>query len=136
MQLLVGSTLPPSSIAYCLLLILVDRYRRKTISNKQYVLEESFVIAEQVRRQVNVRRLELFDKLGADTGWLHASHDFATLDAGLLEDEHVLHDDDVAFHALYFRDRRELARSVLKARLLDNQFYSGRYLLTYSLHRQ
>src|ERR1044071_4171710 len=56
--------------------------------------------AEQARWQVDAHHLELLDELGADAGRLEPSLDLALDDPGLLEHEDVLHDDDVAFHAL------------------------------------
>ena len=50
--------------------------------------------------------LELLDELGPDPGRLEAALDLALDDAGLLEDEDVLHDDDVTFHALDLGDVR------------------------------
>src|SRR5690349_24699197 len=60
--------------------------------------------AEQARRQVDAHDLELLDELGSDAGRLQAALDLAFDDARLLEHEHVLHDDDVAFHALDLGD--------------------------------
>ena len=46
---------------------------------------------------------------------LQPALDLALDDAGLLEDEDVLHDDDVTFHALDLGDVDDLARAVLEA---------------------
>ena len=59
--------------------------------------------------------------LGRMPGRLEAALDLALDDAGLLEDEHVLHDDDVAFHALDLGDVDDLAGPVLEPALLDDQ---------------
>src|SRR5258707_4780454 len=67
--------------------------------------------------------LELLDELGPNAGGLEAALDLALDDPGLLEDEHVLHDDHVAFHALNLGDVDDLARSVLEAALLEDQVY-------------
>src|SRR5574340_1587096 len=60
--------------------------------------------AEQPGRQVDAHHLELLDELGADAGRLQTALDLAVEHAGLLEDEDVLHDDDVTLHALDLGD--------------------------------
>src|SRR3954469_20173467 len=77
--------------------------------------------AEEARRQMDAHHLELLDELGADAGRLEATLDLALDDAGLLEDEDVLHDDDVAFHPLDLGDVRDLPGPVLQTTLLDDQ---------------
>src|SRR6186997_1595261 len=77
--------------------------------------------AEEARRQVDAHDLELLDELGPDPGRLQPSLDLALDDSGLLEDEHVLHDDDVAFHALDLGDVDDLPGPVLEAALLDDE---------------
>src|SRR5215218_1196028 len=77
--------------------------------------------AEEARRQMDTHHLELLDELRADAGRLQATLDLALDDPGLLEDEHVLHDDDVAFHALDLGDVDDLPRAVLEPALLDDQ---------------
>src|SRR5205823_1621183 len=59
---------------------------------------------EQAGRQMDAHGLELFDELGADAGRLQTALDAAVDEARLLEDEHVLHDDHVAFHPLDLGD--------------------------------
>src|SRR6185436_21094553 len=76
---------------------------------------------EEARWQVDAHDLELLDELGPDPGRLQPSLDLALDDAGLLEDEHVLHDDDVAFHALDLGDVDDLPGPVLEAALLDDE---------------
>src|SRR3972149_2492039 len=49
---------------------------------------------------MDAHHLELLDELGPDAGRLEATPDLSVKDARLLEDEDVLHDDDVALHAL------------------------------------
>src|SRR4026209_66460 len=73
--------------------------------------------AEEARWQVDAHDLELLDELGPDPGRLQPSLDLALDDAGLLEDEHVLHDDDVAFHALDLGDVDDPAGGGLAAAL-------------------
>src|SRR6187455_1715670 len=77
--------------------------------------------AEETRRQVDAHDLELLDELRPDTGRLEASLDLALDHAGLLEDEHVLHDDDVAFHALDLGDVGDLPGPVLQAALVHDE---------------
>src|SRR3954465_8898540 len=77
--------------------------------------------AEDVRCHVDAHDLELLDELGPDAGWLQAALDLAFDDPGLLEDEDILHDDDVTFHPLDFGDVGDLARAVLEAALVDDQ---------------
>ena len=85
--------------------------------------------AEEAGRQVDALRLELLDELRPDAGRLEAALDLAVDDAGLLEDEHVLHDDDVTFHALDLGDVGDLARAVLEAGLVDDQVHGRGDLL-------
>src|SRR4029078_5909678 len=77
--------------------------------------------AEEARWQVDAHDLELLDELGPDPGRLQPSLDLALDDAGLLEDEHVLHDDDVAFHALGLGDVDDLPGPVVEGALLDDE---------------
>src|SRR6476659_576793 len=77
--------------------------------------------AEQAGREVDAHDLELLDELGPDPGRLEPALDLALDHAGLLEDEHVLHDDDVAFHALDLGDVDDLPGPVLEAALLDDE---------------
>ena len=58
-----------------------------------------------------------------------ADHLAVRADAGLLEQEDLLHGDDVAFHAGDFGDGRHLARAVGHARHLDDQVDGRRDLL-------
>src|SRR5690349_13944598 len=92
--------------------------------------------AEEARRQVDAHDLELLDELRPDPGRLEASLDLALDDAGLLEDEHVLHDDDVAFHALDLGDVHDLPGPVLEAALLDDEVDCGGDLLADGPQRQ
>src|SRR6202795_1694126 len=57
---------------------------------------------EQAGRKVDAHDLELLEELGPDPGRLEPALYLALDHAGLLEDEDILHDDDVAFHALDF----------------------------------
>src|SRR5258705_9776144 len=85
--------------------------------------------AEEARRQMDPHHLELLDELGANARRLEAALDLALHDPGLLEDEHVLHDDDVAFHALDLGDVDDLPGPVLEPALLDDQIDRRRDLL-------
>src|SRR6478752_230326 len=85
--------------------------------------------AEEARRQVDAHDLELLDELRPDPGRLEPALDLALDDAGLLEDEDVLHDDDIAFHALDLGDVDDLPGPVLEAALLDDEVHRGRDLL-------
>ena len=67
---------------------------------------------------------------------LQAAHDAALGDAGLLEGEDVLHDDDVALHALDLGDAGDLARAVPQARLVHDEVDGRRDLLADGAHRQ
>src|SRR5262245_4976139 len=77
--------------------------------------------AEDAVREMDAHRLELLDELRTDTRRLQAALDLAVQDAGLLEHEHVLHDDRVAFHALDLGDVDDLAGAVLEAGLVHDQ---------------
>src|SRR3954451_8678900 len=92
--------------------------------------------AEEARRQMDAHHLELLDELGADAGRLGAALDLAFDDPGLLEDEDVLHDDDVAFHPLDLGDVDDLPGPVLEAALLDDQVHSRGNLLADGAHRE
>src|SRR5258705_13791424 len=89
----------------------------------------SIAEAEEARRQMDPHHLELLDELGANARRLEAALDLALHDPGLLENEHVLHDDDVAFHALDLGDVDDLPGPVLEPALLDDQVDRGRDLL-------
>src|SRR5205823_14400858 len=92
--------------------------------------------AEDVRRQVDTRRVELLDKLGANPGRSQPALNLALDDGGLLEHEDVLHDDHVALHPLYLGDVHDLARAILEAVLVDDEVDSGRDLLADGLQRE
>src|SRR5437868_12123338 len=92
--------------------------------------------AEEARRQVDPHDLELLDELRADAGRLQATLDLALDDAGLLEDEDVLHDDDVAFHPLDLGDVDDLPGPVLEAALLDDQVHRRGDLLADGADRE
>src|SRR6202008_3581970 len=77
--------------------------------------------AEEARGQMDAHHLELLDELRPDPGRLQAALDLALDNARLLEDEHVLHDDDVAFHALDLGDVDDLPGPILEAALLDDE---------------
>src|SRR3990172_1180788 len=76
---------------------------------------------EEALGQVDALDFETVYELGADAGRLEATLDLAVEDAGLLEDEDVLHDDDITFHALDLGDVGDLAGAVLEARLVDDE---------------
>ena len=80
--------------------------------------------------------LELLDELRPDACRLEPALDLAFDDAGLLEDEHVLHDNDVAFHPLNLGDVDDLPSSVLEAALLDDEVHRGGDLLADGPDRQ
>src|SRR3954451_3749580 len=75
--------------------------------------------AEEARRQMDAHHLELLDELRPHAGRLAAALDLAFDDARLLVHEHVLHDDDAAFHALDLGYVRDLPSAVLEPALLD-----------------
>ena len=62
--------------------------------------------------------------------------DLALRDARLLEGEDLLHDDDVAFHALDLGDAGDPACAVLEAGLVDDEVDSGGDLLADGPQRQ
>src|SRR3970040_346066 len=76
---------------------------------------------EEALGNVNALDLEALDELGTDAGRLQPALDLAVEDARLLEDEDVLHDDDVALHPLDFGDVGDLAGAVLEPRLVDDE---------------
>src|SRR6266498_2770939 len=79
--------------------------------------------AEQAGREIDPLDLELLDELGPDPGRLEAALDLALHNTGLLEDEDVLHHDDVTFHALDFGDVGDAPGPVLEARLVHDQVH-------------
>src|SRR6476469_3809304 len=92
--------------------------------------------AEEARREMDAHHLELLDELGADARGLEAALDLALDDPGLLADEHVLHDDDVAFHALDLGAVADLPGAILQAALLDDEVHRGGHLLADGPQRQ
>src|SRR5688500_7077014 len=92
--------------------------------------------AEDVRREMDAHHLELLHELRPDPGRLEAALDLALDDARLLEDEHVLHDDDVALHALDLGDVRDLPGPVLEARLVDDEVHRRGDLLAEGADRE
>src|SRR3954467_2310587 len=97
-----------------------------TVSSSPRLVAE----AEEARGQMDPHHLELLDELRSDAGWLQAALDLAFGHPGLLEDEHVLHDDDVAFHALDLGDVDDLPGPVLEPALLDDEVHRRGDLLT------
>src|SRR4051812_31497520 len=81
--------------------------------------------AEDAVREMDAHRLERLDELRSDAGRLEPALDLAVDHTGLLEDEHVLHDDRVTFHALDLGDVHDLAGAVLEARLVHDQVDRG-----------
>src|SRR4029077_3059832 len=84
---------------------------------------------EESGREIDSHHLELLDELRPDAGRLEPALDLAFDDPGLLEDEHILHDDDIAFHTLDLGDVHDLAGAVLEAGLLDDEVDRGGDLL-------
>src|SRR5436309_4452965 len=84
-------------------------------------LLEGVGVHEQARRQVDALDLELLDELGADPGRLQPALDLALEDPGLLEDEDILHHDDVTFHPLDLGDVGDTPGPVLQTCLVDDE---------------
>src|SRR3954452_16970862 len=91
------------------------------VSTGQYSLPCLVGEPEEAGREIDPHDLELLDELRPDPCRLEPALDLAFDDAGLLEHEDVLHDDDIAFHPLDFGDVHDLARPVLETRLLDDE---------------
>src|SRR3954454_1601304 len=91
------------------------------VSTGQYSLPCLVGEPEETGREIDSHDLELFDELRPDPCRLEPALDLAFDDAGLLEHEDVLHDDDIAFHPLDFGDVHDLAGPVLETRLLDDE---------------
>src|SRR6478672_10716759 len=72
-------------------------------------LEEPVRQTEHGRRQADARVLELGHELRAHAGRLDPADHLAAFEGFLLEGEHVLQGNHVAFHALHFGYRRDLA---------------------------
>src|SRR4051794_2413352 len=92
--------------------------------------------AEEARRKMDPHHLELLDELRSNAGRLEAALDLAFDDAGLLEDEDILHHDDVAFHPLDLGDVDDLPGPVLEAALLDDEIDRGGDLLADGANRK
>src|SRR5437762_1073103 len=92
--------------------------------------------AEDVRRQVDTRRVELLDELGPDPGWPQAALALAIVDGRPRDHEDVLHDDHVALHALHLGDVHDLARAILEVVLVDDEVDSGHDLVADCLQRE
>src|SRR4026208_782302 len=78
---------------------------------------------EDAVREVDAQAVERLDELRADAGRLEVALDRPVDDAGLLPEEHVLHDDDAALHALALGDVGDPARAVLEAGLVDDEVH-------------
>src|ERR1044072_7987926 len=85
---------------------------------------------------MDAHRLERLAELRADAGRLEPALDLAVDDAGLLEHEHVLHDDRVALHALDLGDVHDLSRAILEAGLVEDHVDRGADLLADGPYRQ
>ena len=88
------------------------------------------------RRQLDARVFDLGHELRAHAGRLDRADDLAVLERLLLEQEDVLEDDLVAFHALHFGDVGDLARAVAHAALLDDHVDRRADLLADGAHGQ
>src|SRR5262245_28623716 len=109
---------------------------RSTIGSTGLPPPRSVRVAEEARRQMDAHHLELLDELRPDARRLEPALDLAFDDTGLLEDEDVLHDDDVAFHALDLGDVDDLPGPVLEAALLDDEVDRGGELLADGADRE
>src|SRR5436190_2155435 len=95
-----------------------------------WLAETGVHVAEDVLRQLDAGGLELLAELRADARRAELADDLAVDVRGLLEDEHVLQHDRLAFHALDLGDVRDLARSILEAADLHDDVERGGHLLT------
>src|SRR6188472_4430628 len=84
---------------------------------------------EDRRRELYVRVLDLGHELRAHARRLDLPDHATVLEGFLLEQEHVLEGDLVAFHALHFGDVGDLAGAVAHAALLDDDVDRGADLL-------
>src|SRR5712671_2558864 len=84
---------------------------------------------EDAVRQVDAQAVERLDELRTNAGRLEMALDRAVHDAGLLPQEDVLHDDDVAFHPLDLGDVGDPAGAVLEAGLMDDEVHGRGDLL-------
>src|SRR3954447_16903296 len=91
------------------------------MSTGQYSLPCLVGEPEETGREIDPHDLELLDELRPDPCRLQPALDLAFDHPGLLEHEHILHDDDITLHALDLGDVHDLAGAVLEAGLLDDQ---------------
>src|SRR5215217_558509 len=92
---------------------------------------------EHVGGQVDAGAPQPLPALRPDAGGPEPTHHPALrVEPGLLEHEDVLHRDDVAFHAGDFRDAGHATRTILQARLLDDDVDRRCNLVTHRLLRQ
>src|SRR5664279_3484204 len=92
--------------------------------------------AEEAARQMNTHDFELLYELGPDTGGPQATLDLAFNDARLLEQEYILHHDDITFHTLDLGDVLDSAGAVLHTGLVNDQIHGRRDLLSDGPQRQ
>src|SRR5439155_2422462 len=87
------------------------------------------LVAEPVERQFEPTRGELLAEGRPYPGRSKRSEHMLPVEAVALEDEDVLHGDEVAFVATDLTDLRDLARAVLHALDIDNEVDRGSHLL-------
>src|SRR5215218_1478981 len=78
-------------------------------------------VSEHARWQVNAVGLELLGGAWPVADRAQMALNLAFTDTGLFEDEDVLEDDHVTFHALDLGDVCDLARAILEPVLVDDQ---------------
>src|SRR5664280_1908061 len=104
-----------------------------TMDLPAFALEDE---AEESGRQVDPLHLELLDELRTNASGLEAALDLALDDARLLEDEDVLHHDDIALHPLDLGDVRDATGAVLEPGLVDDEVDGRRDLLADRAERE
>src|SRR5919198_1671181 len=94
------------------------------------------VVTEPVQRKVETARGELLAERRPDAGRAERAEDALAVEAVPLEDEEVLHRDEVALVAADFADLRDLARAVLHALDVHDEIDRGRDLLADGAERE
>src|SRR5678816_860068 len=107
------------------------RRRSRLLIPRKFILDH-LALAEDGRRDVHTRQLELVGELGTNARRFEVTHDLAILgQAGLAEHEDVLHGDHVLFHTDDFADRHHAARTIRQARGVHDHVEGGADLLAH-----
>src|SRR5579859_1048016 len=86
-------------------------------------------IAEDRRREVDIGKLEPLHEAGTYARWPEPPKDTSIFYAGLLENEQVLHRNDVTLHPQHFADVGDFAAAIFHALLMNDEMNGAGDLL-------